>query len=258
MTQAEKKELLKLQTKKGRSETGLFLAEGVMLLEESLRFHYKPERVLFAGPLLNKRAEKLLLGFRRLKIPVEPVSTGEIEQLSEAETSQGLLGVFRRRENSPERVFREARRILFLDNLSDPGNAGTLIRSALAFGFGAVAVTNYSVEPYSPKVVRSSAGTIFGLPIVIAEVEKILAAGKRFHFDLWVAESEGVRLERVLEGLRRPDRILLAIGSEAAGLSRKVADAATVKVGIKHNREVDSLNAAVAGSIIMRGIYDKS
>ncbi len=232
------------------------MAEGVSLLEESLRFKIKPERVYFCETLMNSNGKRLLSKFRRWGIPLAAVAAADLEQISGTETSQGLLGVFRIPRFKFAKLVKPHSRILVLDNISDPGNAGTLIRSAAAFGFDLAAVTNYSVEPYNPKVVRSSAGTIFTIPIAVVEIEELLAVKGQYHIPLLTADIRGAGLKSSLKQIDRKRSLMIAVGSEASGISKKLNAAADFRIRIKHDKRVESLNAAVAGSIIMKEVYE--
>ncbi len=142
-----------------------------------------------------------------------------------------------------------------MDGISDPGNAGTLLRSALAFGFDAVILTNNSVDPFNPKVVRSSVGAIFGFPIITATVEEILRFKKYDRFKLIVADTKGLDIHSKKINVKNYSRIVLALGSEAEGISEYILSMADIKIKINHEEKVDSLNVAVAGSIIMKEFY---
>ena len=142
-----------------------------------------------------------------------------------------------------------------MDNISDPGNVGTLLRSAQAFGFDAVMLTNYSVDPYNPKVVRSSAGSIFGLTIITATTDEILRFKKYDRFKLIVADIRGIDLHSRKINIKNYSRIVLVLGSEAKGISDNILSKADIKIKVGHSDKVESLNVAVAGSIIMKELY---
>lgn len=256
LTRNQKKELKELRTKKGRRQQGCFMAEGVSLLEESLRFKIFPEEICYCEAMMNLRGQRLLSKFRRSEVPLIKIAADDLNYISGTETSQGLLGVFRIPPFTLEKLLKPGSRVLVLDNISDPGNAGTLIRSAAAFGFDFVAVTNYSVEPYNPKVVRSSAGTIFAIPIAVVEIEELLTVKRQFRVPLVTADIRGTGLRTSLQRIDRRRSFMVAIGSEATGISKKLNEVADFKVRIKHDKRVESLNAAVAGSIIMKEVYE--
>jgi TrmH family RNA methyltransferase len=148
------------------------------------------------------------------------------------------------------------RKLLLCEEISDPGNLGTLVRSALAFGFDAVLLIGHTAEPYAPKVARASAGAIFGLRVCEISLMDLDDLVGRHHMVVIASDLSGAaELETVRKTIKRR-KILLAVGSEATGLSKAVLDRADVRVRIRHSEKVESLNAAVAGSILMKEVHD--
>ncbi len=247
-----------LLTKKGRRQEKLFMAEGIRLLEESLRYKRLPLKIYFAPADLNERAETLLNNLKDAGVPLLSISSRDLNHVTDTDTSQSVIGIFEIPEFHYEEIARHGPpRILVLDNISDPGNAGTLFRSALAFGFNTVIVTSETVEPYNPKVVRSSAGEIFALTIAELESRDLARLKADGNYSIWAADIEGEDLANVTRDFDKGQRIMLAIGSEATGLTASIKKLADRKVRIMHYDRVESLNAAVAGSIIMREIYQR-
>lgn len=258
LTRAEKKKLKSLHTKKGRAREKQFVAEGVRLLEDSLRHKWLPEKAYYAKTIISDRGRRLIGRLAHSKVAVEAVSAEDMKQISDAEASQGLVCIFRMPEYDPEEVYKDTyRRILILDNVSDPGNAGTLIRSAGAFGFDLVLITPDSVEPFNPKVVRASAGAVFGLPVMIISISQIIKSQKRKKMKLIVGDLKGIQSDVGLRRMRLGKNFMLAIGSESTGVSPKLRESADIRFKINHDTRVESLNAAVAGSIIMKELYDR-
>lgn len=256
LTNLEKKELKALWTKKGRHSSDRFIAEGVRLLEESLHLKQYPEIVYYSESMIGERGEKLIAQFIRLGVSVKQIPARDISQIGETKTSQGILGCFKIPRYYLRKLINKKSRILLLDNISDPGNAGTLIRSALAFGFHMVLLTDKSVEQYNAKVVRSSAGAIFGLPIINVLPKDVALVKKTLNMPLAICEKRGRGLADGLKQLKKAQGFILAVGSEASGVSGKISAISDFKLSISHNRSVESLNAAVAGSIIMKEIFD--
>ncbi len=232
------------------------MAEGIRLLEESLRHKRLPQTVYFTPSNLAERAQLLLQKLRDFRVPLLSVSVRDLNRFSDTETNQGLIGVFKIPDYGIDRIIRsDPVRILLLDNISDPGNAGTLLRSALAFGFDTVMVTSNTVEPYNPKVVRSSAGAIFAVNLVDSDPADLARLKQKYRYFLWAADIAGEDITATIGEMQRNDKIIVAIGSEAVGLTPPIIKLADRKIRILHDRRVESLNAAVAGSIIMREIY---
>jgi len=256
ISRAELKNVRTLHTKKGRQAAGQFLAEGVRLLEEANRLKARPLKLYFSPAVLNERGLAVIERFRNRNVSVEETSAADLARMGQAETSQGIMAVFATPTTSLKELYHpRLRNILLCESLSDPGNVGTLCRSALAFAFDLVILTGASAEPYAPKVVRSSVGAVFGLPIAVASTEEALEVLAADNVAVVAADMKGRdSLGKVLKDLGRR-KVLLALGSEAAGLSAEVRSRADFTVSVRHERAVESLNAAVAGSILMNRCY---
>jgi TrmH family RNA methyltransferase len=254
MTKAEQKSVKSLATKKGRKESGMFAAEGVRLLEESFRHRYFPEKVYYAEHLLSDRGRQLLGRLSGRRIITEAISAQVLRAIATATTPQGIVAVFKTPTVIPAELSRgDYRKILLCENISDPGNLGTLARSAIAFDFKLMLLAGNSAEPFAPKVVRSSAGAVFGLSIARMDLEEIIAFIGQRKIAV-VATDVQASSDKIPAGFqKRP--FMLAIGSEATGLSEAILRRADIRVRIRHAHTVESLNAAVAGSIIMSRTY---
>lgn len=153
LSKAERKHIQLLSTKKGRKEQNLFLVSGIRLLEEAHHHRYVPELVLFAESELTERGRTLLAAFRTKRLRIEPVSARELGQLADTVSPQGMAAVFSPRFLSFEELLKlPARTSLVCENLSDPGNVGTLCRSALAFGCNVIVTIGATVEPFPRKL----------------------------------------------------------------------------------------------------------
>jgi TrmH family RNA methyltransferase len=232
-----------LQTRRGRREAeGAFVVEGVRLAEEALRAGVAPRLVLHTEAL-DGRGRAVVNQLARLGAAVEAVSDGVMAAASDTTTPPGLLAVL----PIPAPALPEALTFaLVLDGLADPGNLGTILRTAAAAGVEAAFLAPGSVDAYNPKVVRAAAGAHFHLPIVEAgwdAIERRLS-GLR----LWRAEAHaGETYDRV--DWRAPSA--LVVGSEAAGHSEAARRAAPQAVHIPMPGRAESLNAAVAAGILM-------
>ena len=257
LTKTELKDIQSLLTKKGRKLKKKFLAEGVRLLEEAARHRMRPEAIYYSEAALSERAQILIERFRKQAVSAEPIPLRQLESLADTESTQGIVAVFREPSTALAELYRPAyRRILLCEHISDPGNLGTLIRSALAFEFGLVILTGDSAEPYSPKVVRSSAGTIFGMPVAVSESTDLLAFVAEHRMFLLAADIAGQAAGVQLRQIRKDQSLLLAVGSESHGLSPETLASASARVRIEHAESVESLNVAVAGSILMKEVYE--
>jgi len=257
ISKTEAKKVRALQSKKGRKAHGRFVAEGVRLLEEACRFRIRPAELFFSEAIVSERGRRLAVRFQKMGITPRAVAAAELKRMAGTEAPQGLLAVFDAPVQNLSELYRPSmRNALMCENLSDPGNVGTLIRSAAAFDFDLVILCERSAEPYSPKVVRASVGAVFGIPIAVTTTAEALDYLARKKFALVASALNGrAGLKRVLARVK-DRRMALAIGSEADGLSQIVLDQAYSAVRIQHSRRVESLNSAMAGSILMKECYD--
>ncbi len=257
LSRMELKKLRSLKTKKGRRELKLFLGEGVRLLEEAWRHNIRPEILYYTPDVLSERGEKLLLRMAKKNIRQRQISSKQLDMITETKTPQGIVGLFAIPEYTIEQLYdTEIRNMLLCEHIADPGNMGTLLRSALAFGFESVLLCGNCAEPYAPKVVRSSVGALFGLRIVPVTYGTLEVLLQQQNITAVASDIAGVPWQKVRNRIKRSDRCMLMIGSEAEGLSEELKKMAHVTVRINHTKKVESLNAAIAGSILMKQIYD--
>ncbi len=250
LSQTEIKKIKSLATKKGRAEERQFSAEGIRLLDEALRLRQFPDIIYYSPHLLSERAIKLVEKIKSKKISAKEISPRQMTLISENKTSQGILALFSIPfENDNKLSLGNSRKILWCENISDPGNLGSLLRSALAFGFNPVVLSGSTADHFSPKVVRSSAGAVFGLKIVKNETDNILEMIEKEKVFLVASDVSGdidINVKNINDR-----KYILAVGSEASGLSFDLLKKADLRLRIRHSSKIESLNAAVAGSIIM-------
>lgn len=236
-----------LSSKKDREENGLYIIEGVRLAEEAINASLKPKFVLFTNQL-SERGWEAIHSLESKKCEIEEISPELMDRISDTQTSQGILMAFPFSQAKPGNSLSF---VLALDQVHDPGNLGTLLRTAAALGAEAVLLTPESADAYAPKVMRSAMGAHFKLTISSMNPEEIRIFCKLTNkptLDLLLADSEKGKICWE-EDLTRP--LCLVIGGEASGAGddlRKIVDA-TVRIPMQNNTE--SYNAAVAGSILM-------
>ncbi len=257
LTRNELKKIKSLQTRKGRRTHGLFLAEGVRLLEAALGQKALPETVYFDSAERNTRTVQVVTNFRQAGVPCEEVPSHQLESLADTATPQGLVAVFRCPDSRLSEVFRpEHARLIICDGVADPGNLGTLVRSALAFDFELVILIGASADPFSPKVVRATVGALFGIQIAHSSIEELLRFLDQEQFQLIATSGGGNSDPARLRAVARGKRLALAVGSEHHGLSPEIMERSELDWRVDHRENVESLNAAVAGSIVMKEIFD--
>ena len=243
ITNIRLKYLSSLKLKKYRKQERKFLIEGENLLEAALHFNADIEEIYIS----SEYGGALLQRINQIDIPVFKISPAKMERISNVKTPQGvaaLLPFFRHDSNN----CLSADRILYLENLSDPGNTGTLIRDAKAFNFDCVFISSGGCEVYNPKLLRSTAGYIFSIPVIEGIELDLISNYKNHGFSLI---STNPHAEITIEGEKCPERAIIMLGNEPHGLSEKAEKLADRKLRISINEEVESLNAASSGAIIM-------
>ena len=239
LVKSQVKYIQSLGQKKSRDESGVFIAEGPKLAEELLKAH--PERLqeLFAVQEWVELHQRQL-GNHRVTV-VEPQ---ELEKISQLSTPNQVLALVK--QPPPQAAFAAKGRLtLALDRIQDPGNLGTIIRIADWFGVPQIVCSADCADCYSPKVVQSSMGSIFRVPVQYGDL-----AG-------WLALQEDVRIyAAVLEGQPVHDvgtirEGVLVIGNESRGISEEVMALVNRRITIPRKGKAESLNAAVAAGIIL-------
>ncbi len=232
-----------LQTPRGRREAGRYLVEGPLLLEEARRSGvvleacYATERG--AG---NGVAQSL----ERDGIPLFIVDERTFARISDVETPTGLLGVAPTRYADLSAMLAGTEPILLLAGVADPGNAGTLVRTAEAFGVSSVIFGAGGVEPYGPKVVRAAMGALFRANVVVARADTLITEARLAGRPIVATALDGEPLPQFVF----PPRTILAVGNERHGVASWLPgwDRA---LAIPQIGQTESLNAAIAGSIVL-------
>lgn len=232
--------------RKERDAQGLYVAEGVRLIEEALAGNWPIEFILHTNDL-SDRGKKLTEESSQKNIAVEEISIALLKSISATETSQGILAVVRQKEQlMPENLDF----VLIIDVLRDPGNLGTILRSAAAAGTQAVLLTPGTTDPFSPKVLRSAMGAHFRLPILTMDWKEIGAVCTRKNNPLSILVSDAQQGESCFQmDLTRP--IALVIGGEAEGITNEARQFASGWIKIPMPGKSESLNAAAAASILL-------
>lgn len=229
-----------------REEAGAFVTEGVRLCEEGLLTNLKPQIVLYTV-LASARGQELARRFAEMGALVEEVPPALMEQITETEESQGILAVFPFMNlELPE----DLNFVVVADALRDPGNLGTLLRTASAAGAQAVLLSPGTTDAFSPKVVRAAMGAHFRLPIHRMTWEAIeqTCRQRARPLQILVAEMENAKPCWHLD-LRQP--LALVVGGEAEGAGQKARQISDELISIPMPGRSESLNAAVAAAVLM-------
>ena len=238
------KEIRKAVLRGSLTDNGLCVAESFHLLEEALRSDCEIDSV-FATESVKSAVETHVRGLKSIRVMV--VADELFRSISATEHSQGVLALVRPPQWNLDQLFRGLALVVVLDGVQDPGNAGTIVRAAEAFGASGVAFLKGTVDPFNPKTVRASAGSVFRVPMVASLDERLLlAAIEQRKIDMYAMAPGGVL---PLESCRMDRKSVLVIGSEGHGVSMhlrsKSIDVRIPTVG------VESLNAAMAATVAL-------
>jgi TrmH family RNA methyltransferase len=246
-----------LQRRKGRERQGCFVAEGVRSVEALLASPLHIEGLLVSDELAaDPRGGAVQTLAEARGLPVQAVSRAHFESAASTESPQGVLAVARipaaRLSDPPA----GPARYLMLDALQDPGNVGTIVRTAAALGVTATVALPGTVDLFNAKVVRSSMGALFVHPVLAASWEEVMAFLDAHDIACWAADTGGLVIDSSEELHRRalPARLALVVSNEGAGLSPHVAARAGRRVAIGMAPGVESLNVAVATGILLHAL----
>ncbi|MBO7614582.1 MAG: RNA methyltransferase [Bacilli bacterium] len=225
-----------LNEKKYRLENGMFLIEGRKILDMGL------EAKLVDTIFTTKELKNIDSAVKIYKVTDEI-----IEKISNEKNPEGIVAICKFR--NWEKDYSKYKKIVYLDDVSDPGNMGTIIRTALAFNYDAVVLSKNCVDIYNPKVITAARGAIFLLPIFNDDL------GRFSNKEIIVSalSDKAVSLEKV----NKKDDFVLVLGNEAHGVSENSLRMANQVVKIDISDSIDSLNVAIAGGILMHELKNK-
>jgi len=248
LSQRRRKLIARLGVPKTRGREAVVLVEGVRAVEEAL-----DARVDVSFAVVSPRLAELTAGAtleaRLSHVDVVRVSEAELTRLSDTERDQGVLLVCREPAASLDAI-RDRGKYLVLDAVQDPGNAGTLIRAAVAFGLDAVVCLDGTVDPWGPKPVRASAGMIFRVPVVRTSADEALATLREAGVPLYVADTKGDDVDVH----PRMQSFAIALGNEGRGVRDLLVDQAAGSLAVRMPGGSESLNVAMAGAILLHSL----
>lgn len=224
------KDLKKLHDKKYRDLKHKFIVEGKHLVEEAYKTGFLEQLIVI---------EKC-----NYKLDVDTITVSEnvMNYLSSLDTHQEVIGICNQKE-----MELSGNKVLALDGIQDPGNLGTIIRSAVAFNIDTVLISNDSVDIYNPKVIRASQGMIFKINFVIGDMEDLIVALKKDYRIYGTKVTNGTDIRNI----KLSNKSVIVMGNEGNGVSEEVLDLCDEYIYIGMNNSCESLNVAVATSIIL-------
>lgn len=247
-----------LHHRKHRRAHGMFLVEGIRLLKEAIEVRADLE-IIFHCPerLKSDIGFDLLEEARKKGVRVLRVSERVIESISLRDNPQGIIGVVRSfRVDLNEAALSARSCLLWAHEIRDPGNIGTMIRTCDAFGADGFILTGRSADPFDPKSVRASMGSIFAVPLILElKPEDVLDFLKGRGFHLLAASPHA---ERVSTDMTYPLPLVVMVGNEGEGLPEWLMEMADEKVRIPMVGRADSLNVSVAAGVILYEVLLRS
>ncbi len=233
-----------LLTPKGRRQTGRFAFEGPTLLAEAHQSGTHIEEVYATQVAYD--AEPLVRELDELGVPTFIVHARSATKISDLESPSGIVGIASLAIADLSQLFSSDGIVLALADLNDPGNVGTLVRSAWAFGARGVVVGRLGADPYHPKAVRAAMGALFRIPVALADPNELAKAAHAGRYALVGLAADGSALSQ----WNRPPRCVVVVGQERGGLGHWEAVCGQ-RLAIPMQPSAESLNAAVAGSIVL-------
>lgn len=239
------KEIKKLKEKKHRIKSNKYLIEGLRFVEEAIKSKVSIDSIIFTESFKEKNPDLFLKINENIKLI--QMNEALLKQLCSTENPQGIVGVI----NMQNKELKSGELVVLVDKVQDPGNMGTIIRTAHAAGAAGIVMTKGTVDIYNDKTLRSTMGSIFYIPIVEDNSLDFVKSLKKEGYKLVVSSLQGKNnfFEENLQG-----KVMIAVGNEGNGVSDEVYDIADIKVKIPMPGEAESLNVAVATSIM---IYEK-
>ena len=236
-----------LKQKKYRQQQGLFLAEGLRTVEEAVR--YGAVQSIFYTAIEDDRTRAVLEEAAAKQIKLVCVSDKVLKKIADTEKQQGIIAVCEIRSKRLDEFLASGKMLLVLDRVTDPGNIGTMLRTADAAGVGGLLLLQGCADIYAPKTVRASMGSLFHLPVLSGLSEELLVqAARKAGYELLVTCLDGA------DNLYKADlqgRLAFVMGNEANGVSPALLAAADKRVFIPMQGRAESLNVAMAAGIVM-------
>lgn len=231
------KEISKLKNKKYRDLTNTYLVEGDHLIEEAYKNNLLTKIILLEDTTCNYDIEKIY------------VTKEVMKKLTELDTPNKIIGIVK--ENTPLPI---GNKILILDNIQDPGNLGTIIRSSVAFDIDTIVLSPNTVDTYNPKVIRSTQGMIFYTNIITLKLKEFIDEIKTKNYTIF---GTNVRNGKNIKEITLPEKFALVLGSEGQGVSKEIESLCDDNIYIKMSSKCESLNVSVATSILLYEVYNK-
>ena len=252
ISQSKLKYYSSLLQKKYRRDEKKFLVEGKKLVEEGLQQNRYPCEIIFITNEFKENNEEFIFSSLR-NFQFEIIRTIDFNRLCDTQQPQGIVAVFQipLNDEQPKLV---SRKIIYLEEIADPGNLGTIIRTCDWFGFGQILLSKNCVELFNPKVIRASMGSIFHLSVSENIELPFLTNLKKLGFEILCSDLEG----KIFSEIEKPEKVILCFSSEADGPSSALVAASDYQITIpktcptaRQEGNAESLNVASASAILL-------
>jgi TrmH family RNA methyltransferase len=249
-----RRQAARLRSAHNRAKSGLFLLEGFRLLDAALAAEWVLEAVILRDdPETRQRFSLIFDKYHRPEIAIYVAAPHDIQEMTDTVEPPGILAVARQRPQDPSPALLSGRRLLVVDHVRDPGNLGAILRSAAAFGMEGVCLSRGTVDMYNPKVVRSSMGGLFQLPIVqVVETAELAGLLRAKRYMIYTADAHSGTAPGPVA---KQARVALVIGGETEGLSDVWRECGAQSLHIRTAPSVESLNSAVAAGILLYQLF---
>lgn len=243
------KEIKGLSRKKNRYEGRVFIVEGIKIIEEAIKSGIGIRHILFSEDFLDSKEGSIFYEKIKYRDNIVKVKSSLFTSISDTENPQGIMAVCEFNIRDLSSINHSSKRsIMFLDGIQDPGNLGTIIRTADAFNMDGIILGEGCVDPYNLKVVRSTMGSIFRVPLYLTNNSLDSLRGlKDKGFKIYSTSLDG----KVLYENDFNEKFICVIGNEANGVNSEILDISDKLIKIPMPGNAESLNAGVAASIIM-------
>lgn len=245
------KTLKSLHMKKGRAETGLFLAEGARLAVEAADLGVWPEILVFSPAALSRDQVRTLLGQAEARrVHLIETNEGVLAQISKRDNPQTVIGAYKQRLTPLQEISGDT--IVALEGIRDPGNLGTILRTADSTGAGGVILVGESCDPFSVEAVRASMGSLFAMKLARASFEDLLSFKKERSASMMGLSLKGAALDADRPA---PARAIVLMGNEQSGLPPEMEAACDLLVKLPMRGRADSLNLAIATGVMLYDLW---
>ena len=231
------KKIKKLKEKKYRDSNNSFLIEGIHLVEEAFKANILKEIIVLEGEYFEINA------------PITYVSKNVMKKLSGMDSYPKIIGIC---DKLKEKEL--GNKLLILEDIQDPGNLGTIIRSSLAFDIDTIILSSKTVDMYNDKVLRSTQGMMFHINIIVRELDTFIKEIKKDNYLVYGTKVDG---GNDIRNMSLSNKFAIIIGNEGQGISNNISNLCDDYLYIKMNDKVESLNAGVATSILLYEVYNK-